>query len=101
MENAIERATIGNLSSALHLANLGRNLDNKLEDIDKLIHTFEVLNAPADATHYHILGLEANATQAEIRKKYRFFSLNLHPDKNSFPGATEAFKRIGIHYLKR
>ena len=48
---------------------------------------------------YNILGVEKNATQDEIKKKYRKLSLLHHPDKN--PGnsaAEEKFKVINSAY---
>ncbi|CAL5198817.1 unnamed protein product [Lathyrus oleraceus] len=44
---------------------------------------------------YGILQLEHTAGDAMIKKQYRKFALQLHPDKNKFSGAESAFKLIG------
>lgn len=41
--------------------------------------------------YYHILKIPSSASTDEIRKAYRQLALLLHPDKNSSPGASEAF----------
>ncbi|XP_063786834.1 dnaJ homolog subfamily C member 18-like [Pseudophryne corroboree] len=45
--------------------------------------------------YYSILGVRRNSSEEMIRKSYRKLALRYHPDKNSSPGATEAFKVIG------
>lgn len=44
---------------------------------------------------YGILQIEHTADEAMIKKQYRKFALQLHPDKNKFAGAEAAFKLIG------
>ncbi|KAL2545030.1 DNAJ heat shock N-terminal domain-containing protein [Forsythia ovata] len=44
---------------------------------------------------YGILKIEQTADEASIRKQFRRLALLLHPDKNRFAGAADAFKLIG------
>jgi DnaJ-class molecular chaperone len=48
---------------------------------------------------YAALGLDATATQSEIRRAYRRLSLRLHPDKNpGVPEAQRAFEDLVVAY---
>ncbi|KAL0978221.1 hypothetical protein UPYG_G00167650 [Umbra pygmaea] len=45
-----------------------------------------------DVDPFAVLGVEAHATEAELKKAYRQLAVQVHPDKNKHPRAGEAFK---------
>ena len=49
--------------------------------------------------NYHaVLGLKKDASDDEIKSAYRKLALELHPDRNKDPKATEKFKEISEAY---
>lgn len=47
---------------------------------------------------YGVLGVPRDASQDEIRTKFRRLALEYHPDRNKDPGAQEKFKEINSAY---
>ena len=48
--------------------------------------------------YYEILGINADASDVEIKKAYRTLSLKYHPDRNSDPDASSRFQEINNAY---
>jgi hypothetical protein len=46
---------------------------------------------------YRVLDLKESCSEDDIKKAYRRFSLETHPDKNQFPDADKAFKSQLVH----
>jgi DnaJ-class molecular chaperone len=53
---------------------------------------------PTKRDYYEILGVDKNATQAEIKKAYRKLALKYHPDRSDAEDAEEKFKEINEAY---
>lgn len=52
----------------------------------------------AEKNPYDVLGVDKNASDADIKKSYRKLSKKYHPDINKEPGAEEKFKEITDAY---
>lgn len=48
--------------------------------------------------YYHILGVGRSANPLEVKRAYKRMSLELHPDKNPSPTATDQFDRLKDAY---
>ena len=48
--------------------------------------------------YYQVLGLEAGASDQEVRRRYRSLAMRYHPDKNPSPEAVEKFIRLKEAY---
>ncbi|XP_049639952.1 dnaJ homolog subfamily C member 14 [Suncus etruscus] len=60
------------------------------EEVARLLTLAEV---PEDELNpFHVLGVEATASDVELKKAYRQLAVMVHPDKNHHPRAEEAFK---------
>ncbi|XP_047315141.1 chaperone protein dnaJ A6, chloroplastic-like [Impatiens glandulifera] len=52
----------------------------------------------ADTDYYSVLGVNKNATKADIKSAYRKLARSNHPDVNKEPGAEQKFKEISNAY---
>ncbi|XP_036108122.1 dnaJ homolog subfamily C member 14 [Molossus molossus] len=60
------------------------------EEVTRLL---TMAGVPEDELNpFHVLGVEATASDVELKKAYRQLAVMVHPDKNHHPRAEEAFK---------
>ncbi|KAL6075802.1 hypothetical protein STEG23_026540, partial [Scotinomys teguina] len=60
------------------------------EEVTRLV---TMAGVPEDELNpFHVLGVEATASDTELKKAYRQLAVMVHPDKNHHPRAEEAFK---------
>ncbi|CAJ1051718.1 dnaJ homolog subfamily C member 14 [Xyrichtys novacula] len=60
------------------------------QELERLLALAEVPEDELDP--FTVLGVEVDATEAELKKAYRQLAVQVHPDKNKHPRAGEAFK---------
>lgn len=86
---------------ARKIAFKAQQLYPELENVSQMITVCDVHCSAEKKVHgnemdwYGILKIDSTADEASIKKQYRKLALLLHPDKNQFAGATDAFKLIG------
>jgi DnaJ family protein B protein 12 len=61
-------------------------------------HTEVVRRILRESCFYSILGVNKSATEADLKRAYKRIVLEVHPDKNTDPKATEAFKKLSAAY---
>ncbi|KAJ7999531.1 hypothetical protein DPEC_G00195390 [Dallia pectoralis] len=59
-------------------------------ELERLLALAQVPEEEVDP--FTVLGVEAHATEAELKRAYRQLAVQVHPDKNKHPRAGEAFK---------
>ncbi|BFG15199.1 hypothetical protein CerSpe_014730 [Prunus speciosa] len=87
--------------AARKIAIKAQQLYPDLENISQMLMVCEVHCSAeqklfgSEMDWYGILQIDQTANELTIKKQYRKFALQLHPDKNKFAGAEAAFKLIG------
>jgi hypothetical protein len=51
-----------------------------------------------EANFYHVVGVDREAAFVDIKRAFRQRSVELHPDKNPSPTATEVFNRLRLAF---
>ncbi|CAH8377610.1 unnamed protein product [Eruca vesicaria subsp. sativa] len=86
---------------AKKFVNKAQNLYPKLDGlkqvsmmIDVYISALDKINRKGEADWYGVLSVDPLVKDEDLKRQYKKLALLLHPDKNKFTGATEAFKLI-------
>ena len=99
-EIAVRKLGNNDFIGAHKIALKAQMLFPKLENISQVLNVCNVHCAAearvnGEMDWYAILQVEPTADHADIRKQYRRLAFLLHPDKNCFHGAEDAFKLVG------
>lgn len=72
--------------------------DQERADLTQLLRRWEAVANILDhqGRPFKILGLNRDATSAQIRAARKVLSLHVHPDKNDLPRAGEAFRLLQV-----
>jgi hypothetical protein len=89
-------ATIGSATFFSYKLHKLLKLYNAMDEPTKSYFIHNIVKAKEDP--FKILGLNKNATDAEIKKTGIALWLKYHPDKNKSPDAEEIFKKINPAY---
>ncbi|KAJ8258935.1 hypothetical protein COCON_G00179470 [Conger conger] len=60
------------------------------EELERLLELAQIPEEQLDP--FAVLGVEASASETELKRAYRQLAVQVHPDKNKHPRAGEAFK---------
>ncbi|CAH2061023.1 unnamed protein product [Thlaspi arvense] len=98
-EIAQKRFLANDFSAARKFAMKAQFLSPELDGIAQMVSTFSVhLSARniicGEIDYYGVLGINPEADDETVRKRYRMLAVMLHPDKNKCVGADEAFKLL-------
>ncbi|KAJ0260273.1 F132 [Hirschfeldia incana] len=96
-ETAKKRFLANDFPGARKFALKAQFLNPDLEGIAPMVATFDVHVSAQNVIHgevdyYGILGVNPEADDETVRKRYRKLAVMLHPDRNKSVGAEEAFK---------
>ncbi|ESQ46612.1 hypothetical protein EUTSA_v10000086mg [Eutrema salsugineum] len=96
-EIAIKRFLANDFAGARKFALKAQFLSPELDGIAQMVATFDLhLSAQniihGEIDHYGVLGINPEADDETVRKRYRKLAVLLHPDRNKSIGAEEAFK---------
>ena len=69
------------------------------EPTSKMTEAVSKIQSLKNKSHYDVLGVSRDASEAQIKKAYKKLALQLHPDRNHAKGADEAFKRVGQAFM--
>ncbi|XP_069662456.1 dnaJ homolog subfamily C member 14 [Haliaeetus albicilla] len=80
----------GGLGDAASVGDGGAPAASCAEEVSRLLAMAEV--PEEELNPFQVLGVEATASDAELKKAYRRLAVLVHPDKNEHPRAEAAFK---------